>query len=212
MAIDYNITAYPTVYKDRLYRSRLEAKWAAFFDLCGWGVEYEPFDLGEWSPDFLIAGHRAEILVEVKPITQVDVPTIYKMHTAAERAGFRGDLLLVGTGVRDSRSLGWLCSNEAPTLPMRSNERGPYPDEMKIVPWFVPAMTMQNPSPDISAFYCTGTRSGVEGCVGLIYRRPLPAECEVDGGHYNFKPLPETTFSLLPLWAKACNAVQWHRK
>ena len=96
MALEYTIAAIPTTYKGRLYRSRLEAKWAAFFDLCGWQAEYEPYDLGAWSPDFLIKGQHAEILVEVKPVTEIDVPTIYKMHTAAAQSGFTGDLLLVG--------------------------------------------------------------------------------------------------------------------
>ena len=36
--MDYTIDSIPTVYKGRNYRSRLEAKWAAFFDLCGWQV------------------------------------------------------------------------------------------------------------------------------------------------------------------------------
>jgi hypothetical protein len=66
MNINYDITPKPTLYKSRLYRSKLEARWAAFFDLCKWEYEYEPFDLNGWSPDFLIKGHTP-ILVEVKP-------------------------------------------------------------------------------------------------------------------------------------------------
>lgn len=62
-----NIAAKPTVYKDTLFRSRLEAKWAAFFDLAGWRWEYEPYDLDGWTPDFLIHGVHP-ILCEVKPI------------------------------------------------------------------------------------------------------------------------------------------------
>ena len=33
---------YPTLYNGRRYRSRLEARWAAFFDLVRWPFEYEP--------------------------------------------------------------------------------------------------------------------------------------------------------------------------
>jgi len=33
------IAAIPTLYKDVQFRSRLEAKWAAFFDLLGWDSE-----------------------------------------------------------------------------------------------------------------------------------------------------------------------------
>lgn len=53
--------------KGRIYRSRLEAKWASFFDSLGWKYEYEPIDLNGWIPDFMIFGHKP-ILVEVKPI------------------------------------------------------------------------------------------------------------------------------------------------
>ena len=60
----------PTVYKGRQYRSRLEARWAAFFDLLGWRYEYEPFDRRGWTPDFLILGGRDEVLVEVKPVAE----------------------------------------------------------------------------------------------------------------------------------------------
>jgi len=58
------------------FRSRLEARWAAFFDLLGWKWEYEPFDLQGYIPDFLLhvpkyAGvcwlTTDTLLVEVKP-------------------------------------------------------------------------------------------------------------------------------------------------
>jgi hypothetical protein len=63
-----------TYYRDRLFRSRLEARWAAFFDLCGWGWEYEPseFTSSNWLPDFAILGAEGPILTEVKPIDRFD--------------------------------------------------------------------------------------------------------------------------------------------
>lgn len=63
----YTIEAKPTKYNGRLYRSRLEARVAAYFDLRGWKFEYEPFDLKAWSPDFLIIGEKQKYLCEVKP-------------------------------------------------------------------------------------------------------------------------------------------------
>lgn len=60
--------AKPTMYRDTMFRSRLEARWAAFFDLSGWLWEYEPFDLLGWTPDFRLQA-ATPILVEVKPIT-----------------------------------------------------------------------------------------------------------------------------------------------
>lgn len=70
-----------TKYNGYLFRSRLEARWAVFFDTCGVDYEYEPegFDLGDgihYLPDFKLHGvvlnhawHREkgiDIYVEVK--------------------------------------------------------------------------------------------------------------------------------------------------
>ena len=63
----YAIKAIPTTYAGVNFRSRLEARWAAFFDLCGWKWDYEPFDLDGWAPDFLLKG-KIKALVEVKPV------------------------------------------------------------------------------------------------------------------------------------------------
>jgi hypothetical protein len=75
----YAFAAHPTLYKDVMFRSRLEARWAAFFDLVDWGWQYEPYDLKGWTPDFLVrfeCGHSEcagfhELLVEVKPFSTV---------------------------------------------------------------------------------------------------------------------------------------------
>jgi hypothetical protein len=55
-----------TTYAGSRFRSRLEAKWAAFFDLVGWRWTYEPFDTDAYIPDFLVHG-PASFLVEVGP-------------------------------------------------------------------------------------------------------------------------------------------------
>lgn len=60
------------MYRETRFRSRLEARWAAFFDLVGWRWTYEPFDTGGWIPDFLIHGD-APLLIEVGPcISETD--------------------------------------------------------------------------------------------------------------------------------------------
>jgi len=76
---DYRIPAIPTTYRGRRYRSRLEARWAAFFDELGWRHEYEPFDLAGWVPDFALWPFQSSqmgALVEVKPFDRFD-PTIW---------------------------------------------------------------------------------------------------------------------------------------
>jgi hypothetical protein len=55
-----------TYYRQARFRSRLEARWAAFFDLVDWSWTYEPLDANGWIPDFLVAGD-APFLVEVGP-------------------------------------------------------------------------------------------------------------------------------------------------
>ncbi len=77
---DYAIKAHPTVYRDVHFRSRLEARWAAFFDLAGWKWEYEPLDLNRWTPDFRVTfpcGHSEcngshTLLVEIKPYYSIE--------------------------------------------------------------------------------------------------------------------------------------------
>ncbi|TIN83117.1 hypothetical protein [Mesorhizobium sp.] len=66
--MNYNIKAIPTTYAGVNFRSRLEARWAAFFDLCGWKWDYEPFDLDGWAPDFLIKTKFTDVLAEIKPL------------------------------------------------------------------------------------------------------------------------------------------------
>ena len=72
----YTVKAHPTRYSGVQFRSRLEARWAAFFDLMGWKWSYEAVDLHGWVPDFhLIIPHcisrdcdeAHELYVEVKP-------------------------------------------------------------------------------------------------------------------------------------------------
>ncbi len=59
--------AIPTMYKGVQFRSRLEARWAAFFDLARTPWLYEPLDLEGYIPDFVIKWLGVDLLVEVKP-------------------------------------------------------------------------------------------------------------------------------------------------
>lgn len=64
------IKAIETRYKGYRFRSRLEARWAVFFDALGIEWQYEPegFELatGRYLPDFYLPGVRGGIWVEVK--------------------------------------------------------------------------------------------------------------------------------------------------
>jgi hypothetical protein len=84
--MEYKFKAHPTKYAGVLFRSRLEARWAAFFDLVKWKWEYEPIDLPRWVPDFKVEFEcwasrcdRSEselgshtLLVEVKPYSNIE--------------------------------------------------------------------------------------------------------------------------------------------
>ena len=68
------IKSHPTEYAGHTFRSRLEATWAAFFDLCGISWSYEPIDLNGWVPDFAL-WLDVPVYVEVKPAPLVrDIP------------------------------------------------------------------------------------------------------------------------------------------
>jgi hypothetical protein len=43
-----------TTYNGLIFRTQLEARWAAFFDLAGWEWRYNPAPVGNWAPDFLV--------------------------------------------------------------------------------------------------------------------------------------------------------------
>ena len=83
----------PTRHNGILYRSRLEARWGAFFSALGWPFEYKPFDLEGWIPDFLLTGARP-CLVEVKPAATFDAAAGAKIV----RARPEHDVLLLGVG------------------------------------------------------------------------------------------------------------------
>ena len=115
--------AIPTIYEGRQYRSRLEAKWAAFFRLAGWEVEYEPYDLDGWIPDFIIRGnkhdgwenypneqHRDHILVEVKPVIEFPGVVAERLQPLCPD---NAEILICGCGLLDrGYGLGWLWDGE----------------------------------------------------------------------------------------------------
>lgn len=79
-----NIKPIETKYAGHLFRSRLEARWAKFFDVLEitWAYEQEGYDLGSvgyYLPDFVLPGvyYRTTLLTgwiaEVKPVTAFNI-------------------------------------------------------------------------------------------------------------------------------------------
>lgn len=103
------------MYKGRQYRSRLEARWAAFFDLVGWEAEYEPCDFNGWIPDFAIKGARGPLFVEVKPIEEPND----EVQREIACSGCESEVLIVGytIGLQSSWGqpvIGWIGEIGAP--------------------------------------------------------------------------------------------------
>lgn len=112
------IKAIPTEFEGVVFRSRLEARWAAAFTELGWHWNYEPFDLDGWIPDFHLEG---TILVEVKPFTFREQwgATISKIVSAMESSQNFVEVLLLGTDIfppidgYNNPQLGWLLTRQS---------------------------------------------------------------------------------------------------
>lgn len=89
----------PTIYKGYAMRSRLEARWAHFFDSLGisWEYEVEGFDLGEYGwylPDFYLPQWKCWI--EIKPATNSqDDLKLWRRKCGAVARGNKEDALLI---------------------------------------------------------------------------------------------------------------------
>jgi hypothetical protein len=93
------IKAIETRYKGYRFRSRLEARWAVFFDALEIAWEYEPegFDLGEhgrYLPDFYLSA--LGVWVEIKPNTGFDEIAFGKCEALA-RLSKETTFLVFGT-------------------------------------------------------------------------------------------------------------------
>jgi hypothetical protein len=80
-------------------RSRLEARWAAFFDLVNWEWDYEPIDLNGYIPDFIL--HLKEpILAEIKPALTLD--ELRQHRVKIDKSGWGKEVLLLGSRFFDT--------------------------------------------------------------------------------------------------------------
>jgi hypothetical protein len=79
----------PTTYRNIKFRSRLEARWAAYFDMIGVKWQYEPegyhLDYGNYCPDFLC--EDGDFFVEVKPTKESLKLTENKLRSLAKMTG-----------------------------------------------------------------------------------------------------------------------------
>jgi len=172
----------PTIYKGYQFRSRLEAKWAVFFDLCEWNWEYEPVDFKGWIPDFALYG-KDVVYVEVKPVVEFPKEVAEKI----DKSMCDKEVLIVGqsnpipcSSTHHEISLGWI--------------REIYPDGSF---W------------DEAAY---GRWEEGKGKIGFCHAQGSFQDRisgGYDGGRYGNVSLKRDEVE--DLWSKACNLVQWKK-
>lgn len=191
----HRIAAIPTMYGGRQYRSRLEAKWAAFFDLMKWRSEYEPYELGRWSPDFVMADEAGSpVLVEVKPILSFDADVAKKMEEASTERGRQnyGTLLLLGvspTALGGGVRIGWVglyCEGPESKWAWQPALLAWVRDAS--TPRLLPDVLHHEYTDDSGRLYMRGIFTGIHACEEAV-------------GLYQEE--------VMRLWAAASNCVQW---
>ena len=99
-----------TEYSGTPFRSRLEARWAAWFDRRGIVWEYEPARFDGWMPDFKLVLDGAPVYAEVKPVSEFPMDVAQRILNA----GCDNDVLILGQGPRHVwryRADGWAPVN-----------------------------------------------------------------------------------------------------
>jgi hypothetical protein len=102
----------PTIYRGVQFRSRIEARWAAFFQIAKLRWMYEPLDLAGYIPDFLVwmpySPDIGPFLVEIK--SEIDGQQLIEAAQKIDRSGWRGRAIIFGAspdvGLIDNAPLG----------------------------------------------------------------------------------------------------------
>lgn len=184
--------AIPTEYRGIKYRSRLEARWASFFDHIGWKHTYEPLDGDGYIPDFLIHGERP-LLVEVKPAVFLeDYQAPLEKIQSGLRGHWRSDILVVGVSPFAGLDDSWSACNLGLLGEFFAAEPVVNPEDC----WdFAPAPWMTCGACD---------RQVVHHDYDSYAGRPC--------GHHDGDHLmaPARLNQLTAAWANACNDSKWH--
>jgi hypothetical protein len=187
----------PTQYRGRHYRSRLEARWACFFDLVGWRFEYEPCDFDGWIPDFVLCEFHP-VFIEVKPVLEFPADVAAKIDATA----CRQEVLILGmTLLRNAPpfhdeppDLGWL---------RQGSEEGGCPEEEGGWWWERATCGVWTPRQGLPP------RFGFCHSVGHFQDRITGY---YDGGCCGGGDPRLKVDALLDLWAQAGNHTQWRKE
>jgi hypothetical protein len=189
-------SAIPTTYRSERFRSRIEARWAAFFDLLKWPWEYEPLDLRGYIPDFILTFEHGPLLVEVK--SELDIQALSPHAPKIWRSGWQGEFLLVGARLWREDGDGYSCGYPIPGMMGWCGPDGTWPSPRGggwLEPW------EQEPAVLFDCGDCD--RPSVrQMCAGCYRCRRCGSR---DG--YNKHPKAKTPFA--EFWAEAGNKVRW---
>lgn len=182
----YNINAKTTHYNGLNFRSILEAKWAAFFDLIDLEWKYEPYEINGKIPDFILYTKKEtvyktnQIIVEIKPSIFIDDK-------------FKKDLLIKYYNVKAHI----LILNENPFYETK------YSNTISI------GYLSQYHGDEHCEFY-EGELKGIFD-IGSSYMifDGIFGECHIDNRKYFTDPNSEEHLILLNIWKDAQNDVQF---
>jgi hypothetical protein len=178
------IPAIPTLYKGVRFRSRLEARWAAFFDNVGWQWDYEPIDLEGYIPDFVMRFHEP-LLIEIKPAFVKD--DFLDARHKIEQSGWGGEALITYAAPQSARV------GTGTTIGYLRHGPGWYGDD--VGPWEIGFL-----------FFCRNCkRLGVAASEGSFGCRV----CGTPGGSDHHLDCEKGAILVEAAWAKACNDTQW---
>ena len=180
------MNAIRTTYKGISFRSRLEARWAAWFELMGFEWAYEPLYLDGYIPDFILTG-KWPILVEIKPglIAEDFVDAKNKI----ERSGWDGLAIVLGaTGFGTDFDNCWL-SKRHNIGTMRGGWRDDNGKKWVMMDWG-----------DFYVGHCDC------GPTLISYDELWCCHRCTEGGKHTISNKDEV---IQQAWAQACNVTQW---
>jgi hypothetical protein len=184
-----------TVYRGIRFRSRAEARWAAFFDLCGWRWSYEPLDLAGYIPDFII--EPATNRYAERPWQWEVSPLLVEVKGSALRAS---DLSEHRAKIALS---GW--RHEAVVLPAALNilDDGCGLERTLVAMLGGPFETGEGWENEVTIGWCEGHEGvGLTSVYGGFY-------CRICGHYPGGSSLDEHAEQIRLIWAQACNTTRW---
>lgn len=162
------IKAIETIYNGYRFRSRLEARWAVFFDTLGIDYQYEPegYDLGNYGyylPDFWLhtnyPNDDSGIYIEIKPI-EMTSQELAKLYVLAKNTKVSA-LAIQGQPYPTEHEITFLAMWDDIYGPHRTFSKPritrnlqfvQFVEESKIYLWSKQLVTYQFPSPGFCSF------------------------------------------------------------